>query len=256
MSSGLPVPDRDTPAEPDGRNATGGRGRGRPRGLTRQGIETRRRLYRTAIGLIEARGWQETTLRDVAAEAGVSVGLLYRYFPSKRAVVLQLYDELSTEFAARAATMPAGRWRDRVLFALRTSLSVLGPHRGTLVSLVPVLVSGAEDGLFSPATAFSRLRVQGVFVEAVTGARDAPRCQVAPAVGRLAYLVHLAVLLWWLLDRSPAQRATGALVDLLGRTLPLLSTALRVPGVAGLVLAADALVRDALLDAPLAESST
>ena len=226
------------------------RGRGRPRGLTPQGLETRRRLYQTAIGLIAARGWQETTLRDVAAKAGVRVGLLYRYFPSKRAVVLQLYDALSAEFAARAATMPAGRWRDRFLFALRTSLDVLGPHRGTLASLVPVLVGDADDGLFAPGTAFSRLRVQGAFVEAVTGARDAPRGQVAPAVGRLAYLIHLAVLLWWLLDKSPSQRATAALVDLLGRTLPLLATALRVPGVPGLVVAADALVRDALLADP------
>src|SRR6478609_7912560 len=88
------------------------RGRGRPRGTTPQGLETRRRLYETAIGLIAARGWQETTLRDVAAEAGVSVGLLYRYFPSKQAIVLALYDELSADYAARAAAMAPGRWRD------------------------------------------------------------------------------------------------------------------------------------------------
>ena len=64
------------------------------------------------------------------------------------------------------------------------------------------------------------------------------------------------MLLWWLLDKSPSQRATGALVDLLGRALPLLATALRVPGVSGLVVAADALVRDALLgDAPSTSST-
>src|SRR5215210_7506383 len=88
------------------------RRRGRPRGTTAQGLETRRRLYETAIGLIAARGWQETTLRDVAAEAGVSVGLLYRYFPSKQSIVLTLYDELSAEYAERAAQMGPGRWRD------------------------------------------------------------------------------------------------------------------------------------------------
>ena len=223
------------------------RGRGRPRGQTARGAETRRRLYETAIGLIAARGWQETTLRDVAAEAGVSVGLLYRYFPSKRAVVLALYDELSAEYAARAAAMPAGRWRDRFLYALTTSLDVLRPHRGTLASLVPVLVGDADDGLFAPSTAFSRLRVQGVVVQAVTGARDAPRGRLAPALGRLLYLVHLAILLWWLLDRSPAQRATDGLVALLRRGLPLATVALRVPGVPGLLVAADALVREALL---------
>lgn len=226
------------------------RRRGRPRGPTPRGLETQRRLYETAIGLIAARGWQATTLRDVAAEAGVSVGLLYRYFPSKQAVVLALYDALSAEYAARPAEMGPGRWRDRFLYALRTSLDVLRPHRRTLASLVPVLIGDGEEGLFAPGTAFSRLRVQGVFVQAVVGASDAPRGKAAPALGRLLYLLHLAVILWWLLDRSPAQRATAGLVALLERAGPLVALALRVPTVPGLVVAADALVRDALLADP------
>src|SRR5215210_620354 len=117
MSRGTTVPDYEAPPA--------ARGRGRPRGPTAQGIETRRRLYEAAVGLIATRGWQETTLRDVAKEAGVSVGLLYRYFPSKQAVVLALYDELSSEYARQAGEMPPGRWRDRFIFALKTSLHVL-----------------------------------------------------------------------------------------------------------------------------------
>src|SRR6266508_5228777 len=135
------------------------RRRGRPRGRTVQGEQTRQHLYEVAVRLIATRGWQETTLRDVAAEAGVSVGLLYRYFPSKRAIVLALYDELSAAYAMRAADMPRGRWRDRFLYALRTSLEVLRPHRATLAALGPILVGDANEGLFAPATAFSRRRV-------------------------------------------------------------------------------------------------
>jgi AcrR family transcriptional regulator len=244
MSSGCGVAD-DVAGD-----TTSPRGRGRPRGPTAQGIETRRRLYQTAIGLIASRGWQETTLRDVAKEAGVSVGLLYRYFPSKQAIVLTLYDDLSAEYATRAAEMAPGRWRDRFLYALTTSLDVLRPHRGTLASLAGVLVADAEDGVFAPRMAFSRLRVQGVFVQAVVGSSDRLRGETAPALGRLLYLVHLAVLLWWLLDKSTSQRATTALVKLLERAAPLIAVALRVPTVPGLVRAADALVHDALLTDP------
>ncbi len=231
-----------------GEAALPSRGRGRPRGPTARGIATRHHLYQTAIGLIATRGWQATTLRDVASEAGVSVGLLYRYFPSKRAVVLALYDELSADYAARAAQMRPGRWRTRFLYALETSLEVLRPHRDTLASLVPVLVGDANDGLFAPSTAFSRIRVQDVFVDAVVGATDAPRGQLAAALGRLLYLIHLALLLWWLSDKSPSQRATAALVALFERALPFAATSLRVPGVPGLLIAADRLVREALLD--------
>jgi hypothetical protein len=105
----------------------------------------------------------------------------------------------------------------------------------------------AEEGLFAPRTAFSRLRVQAVYVDAVVGATDAPRRHaLAAALGRQLYLVHLAVLLWWLLDKSPGQRATDALVKLLERVLRMIAPSLGVPGVAGIVTAADELVRDAL----------
>lgn len=223
------------------------RGRGRPRGITARGIDTRRRLYETAVRLITTRGWPETTMRDVAREAGVSVGLLYRYFPSKRAIVLAFYDELSAEYAARAAQLRPGRWRARFLDALQTSLAVLGPHRATLAALVPVLIGDVDEGLFAPATAFSRRRVERVFQEAVQGATDAPPPRLGAALGRLLYLVHLATILWWLLDRSPEQWATESLVGLIERALPLAPFALRVPRVRALVLSADELAGAALL---------
>lgn len=229
------------------------RKRGRPPGPTAQGSAAKDRLYATALRLIAARGYQATTLRDIAAAAEVSVGLLYRYFPSKQAVVLALYDDLSSAYAREAAGMPAGRWRDRFLFALRTSLDVLRPHRTALRALTPVLVGDPEEGIFSARTAFSRLRVQRVFEDAVAEASDAPRAPLAGALGRLLYLVHLAVLLWWLLDKSAKTRATDALVSLTAQLLPSAAMALRVPPVRRFVVAVDELVREGLFDAPAAE---
>jgi len=221
--------------------------RGRPRGETAQGVAARQRLYDTAVALIAERGFDGTTLRDVAGRAGVSVGLLYRYFPSKQAVVLALYDELSTDQVARAAAVPRGRWRDRFLFTLDATLDVLGPHRQALASLIPVFVSNAPDGLFSGNTAFSRERVQRVYQEAVVGASDAPGAEVAAALGRLLYLTHLAVVLWWLLDKSPQQRATRALIRLMSTALPAAAMTLKLPNVGKFVLAGDRLFQEALI---------
>ena len=227
------------------------RKRGRPPGQSVQGAAARDRLYATAIRLIAERGYEATTLRDIAGAAGVSVGLLYRYFPSKQAVVIALYDELSTEYARRAAGMSDGRWRDRFVFALKTSLEVLRPHQPALRALTPILVGNPEEGIFAPGTAFSRLRVQRVFEQAVTGAGDAPRQPLAEALGRLLYLVHLTVLLWWLLDRSAHQRATSALVSLIEQLLPSAALTLRVPPVRRFLLSVDELVRDALFGRPI-----
>jgi AcrR family transcriptional regulator len=227
------------------------RRRGRPAGPTAQGAEARDRLYATATELIAARGYEATTLRDIAKAAGVSVGLLYRYFPSKQAVVLALYDDLSAEYARQAAGMPHGRWRDRFLFALKTSLRVLEPHQMALRALTPVMVGDPAEGIFAASTAFSRRRVQQVFEQAVSEATDAPKQPLAGALGRLLYLAHLAVLLWWLLDKSPNRRATTALVSLIQQLLPSAGLVLRVPPVRTFLVAVDALVRDALFGEPI-----
>jgi AcrR family transcriptional regulator len=227
------------------------RKRGRPPGQTPQGAAARDRLYATAVGLIAARGYEATTLRDIAKKASVSVGLLYRYFPSKQAIVIALYDELSMEYARKAAEMPPGRWRDRFIFALNTSLHVLKPHQVALRALTPVLVGDPEEGIFAASTAFSRLRVQRVFEEAVTEATDAPKRPLGEALGRLLYLVHLAVLLWWLLDKSSNQRATAALVSLTQQLLPSAALTLRVPPVRRFVISVDKLIREALFGTPV-----
>jgi AcrR family transcriptional regulator len=221
------------------------RRRGRPRGATEQGAATRRKLYETATEFFATRGYESTTLRDIADRADVSPALLYRYFPSKRAVLLELYDELSSEFRARAARMPPGKWRDRAMFALRTSLDVLRPHRGTLVALVPAMVGGRDDGLFAPAAALSRERVQSAFVEAVVGAKDAPRAGDAESLGRALDLVHLGVLLWWLLDKSDGQRSTSRLVGVVEKVLPAFALGFRLSVVRGLVRDLDVLSRQA-----------
>lgn len=99
-------------------------------------------------------------------------------------------------------------------------------------------------------TAFSRQRVQPVFEGAVVGATDAPKQPLAAALGRLLYLVHLAVLLWWLFDKSSRQRATSALVSLTEQLLPSAALALRVPPVRRFVIAVDGLMHEALFANP------
>jgi len=62
------------------------RGRGRPKGPTAQGEAAKDLLYATAKQLIAKQGYEATTLRQIAVEAGVS-GLWYKYVGLNGAVV-------------------------------------------------------------------------------------------------------------------------------------------------------------------------
>jgi hypothetical protein len=89
--------------------------------------------------------------------------------------------------------------------------------------------------------------VQAIFRGAVVESTDAPAAALGEAIARLLYLLHLGVILCWLLDRSPSQRATAALVGLIGRMLPSAIVALHLRPVKAFVQSADALFEEALL---------
>lgn len=201
-----------------------------PEPLTPKARDTRARILHTALRLFRERGFERTTLRDVAREADASLGLVYRYFDSKEALIHELYAELSGEFAARVAHLPPGRWPERASAALDVSFAVLGPHRDTLAALLPSMTR--SEATYAPLAVGSE-QVRDGFTHAVACATDAPS---DPAwLGRTLWLAQLAALLFWLLDRSPGQVATERLRAWIRGFLPVLARVLRLPGMRGLL---------------------
>src|SRR2546422_6809653 len=65
--------------------------------------ETRFQILRTALGLFRQRGLDDTTMRDIAAAADLSLGAAYYYFPSKEAIIQAYYDEVQVEHYSRVS---------------------------------------------------------------------------------------------------------------------------------------------------------
>jgi AcrR family transcriptional regulator len=78
----------------------------RKRGPQARGQVTRARLMDAAEVLFKQRGYDGTSIGDVAREAGVGVGTVYHHFPDKRAILLELVE----------------RWGDRVAGHRRSEL--------------------------------------------------------------------------------------------------------------------------------------
>jgi hypothetical protein len=68
------------------------------------------------------------------------------------------------------------------------------------------------------------------------------------ALGRLLYLVLLAMVLWRLLDKSPRQRATTSPSAWVRQVLPPSALTLRLPQARAILAAGDKLFREALFD--------
>lgn len=70
--------------------------------------DKRERILAAAASLIVRNGLQ-CSMAAIAQEAGVATGSLYNYFPSKEALVLGVYTQVSTQMSERLATeAPAG----------------------------------------------------------------------------------------------------------------------------------------------------
>lgn len=78
---------------------TSGAVQGRPPATTHAAIE------RAAFGLFEARGFEQTTMEDIARAVGVGRRTLFRYYPSKNDILWGQFDEGLREFARTFASM-------------------------------------------------------------------------------------------------------------------------------------------------------
>src|ERR1700722_10103349 len=89
--------------------------------LTPKGEIARERLLECALRLFGSQGYEETTMRDIAAEAGYSPGLTYRYFTGKEELVMMLYRHLAEELDSYARSLPPVSLAER-FYATATKL--------------------------------------------------------------------------------------------------------------------------------------
>ncbi len=58
--------------------------------------DRRRQILRAAMACFARRGFHLTTMNDISADAQISVGLIYRYFENKNAIILAIIEQQLT----------------------------------------------------------------------------------------------------------------------------------------------------------------
>ncbi len=78
-------------------------------------IARRNQIIESAIAIIAQKGFQRTTIKDIAQHAGIADGTIYNYFANKEALLFSIMERLTeaemreTHFA-EAEEMPFNQW--------------------------------------------------------------------------------------------------------------------------------------------------
>jgi AcrR family transcriptional regulator len=94
---------------------------------------TRARILDAALRLFGKRGFEATTMRDIAEASGVTERTVYRYFPFKEDLVLAEVRELIPVLRDLTAGRPA---HERPFTAVHHALKALEEQRPTVIALL------------------------------------------------------------------------------------------------------------------------
>jgi len=187
---------------------------------------TRSAIIDAALRLFRQQGYEATTMRGIAAEAGVSVGNAYYYFASKEHLIQAFYDRTQVEHALGAQAV-LDREMDlsaRILGVIDAWLQVMEPFR----AFAGTFFKNAADpssplSPFSPESAAARDMAIELWRRAIEGS-DAKIPKVLRSdLPELLWLYFMGIVLYWVHD--PSQKAVRTRT-LAARTTPLVVRAI------------------------------
>lgn len=177
---------------------------------------TGEKILDVAMELFRTKGFDRTTMRDIAAKAGVATGAAYYYYPSKDAIVMAFYERTFDEMQAKIGKVldAPGTLEVRMRELIRVKLEHFGRNRGVLRG---ILKNGADPrhpvSPFSPETkAFREMEI--AWFRRLVGDEDIrlPR-EIEARIPEVLWVLHIGMMFFWIADDSPRQLHTRRLID-------------------------------------------
>ena len=190
--------------------------------------ETRGRILTSAMDLFRSRGFEQTTMREIASEAGVALGSAYYYFESKEALVMAFYRQAGDDthkFIVQALSEEKDL-QGRIRAILDVKFRYFHPNRKFLGALFGH-AADPENPLspFSEETRDTRETDIRHFEDALRESGAKIPKELKLHLPRLLWMYQMGLILFWIYDRSPSQTRTGQLID---KSLPVVVNLIRV----------------------------
>jgi AcrR family transcriptional regulator len=199
---------------------------------------TRTAIIDAALTLFRERGYDATTMRAIAGEAGVSVGNAYYYFDSKERLIQGFYDraQVDHEAAARAVLDSETDLTKRIVGVTEAWLQTMDPYRefaGKFFKNAAEPTSPLSP--FSPESSPAREASIELWREVLEGSDARIPKKLRTDLPELLWLYFMGIVLFWVYDPTADASATRKVS---ARTAPLVVRAIgltRLPVMRGML---------------------
>jgi AcrR family transcriptional regulator len=174
---------------------------------------TQARILEAALDLFSTRGFEETTMRDIAHESGVALGAAYYYFDSKDALVMAFYERAQRELdpLLQDALAKAQGLERRLNAAIDVKFQYFAPNRKLLGALSVHIDPKHYLSPFSEQTRSIRERDFAFLSAAIEDSKTRIPEDLRKYLPRALWLYQMGLLLFWVYDSSPSQAKTRQL---------------------------------------------
>jgi len=168
--------------------------------------ERREQLLSSGVALLAGRSHREVSIEDIAAAAGVSKGLLYHYFPTKRDFILAALERGQRRLAEQLRPDPRLDAEAQLDRSLEAFLDYVEEHRAAYMA---IFREGGGDPEIGAALGAGRAEQMAMLIDALEGWEGSPvSAQPSPALETAImgwlFFVEGAVLRW--LERGDLDR--------------------------------------------------
>jgi len=177
--------------------------------------ETRERIMQAALQLFHDRGFETTTMRDIASKSGLATGAAYYYFESKDSIVLAFYDQARRVMEPRLEEVLAETrdLRERIKRLIQVKLEYFEPSRDLLRALSGHTNPDYALSPFSKETREIRENDIHFFKRALEESRSPGPEDLSEYLPRLLWMYQMGIILFWINDSSKKQSKTQALLN-------------------------------------------
>jgi AcrR family transcriptional regulator len=179
--------------------------------LTESQAARRERMLEAALGLAIEGGWDGVQMREVATRAGVALGTLYRYFPSKEHLLVSvMLDQVRTLADRLSVRPPEGADSvERVADVLRRANRNLQAQPEVTTAMIRALVAGNTD--VAPVVTLVRDEMRRIISDALVdeGLPDQERLLQIDLLSD----VWLAALVSWISGAESSEAVLPHLTD-------------------------------------------